>query len=341
MYKSGNNVWVTVGALLGDGIGDTSLTLSAGHGARLSAFIGTSDFTYLTFVKSTGELEIMKASQPTGDVVPVQRAMFNTGRRVWNVGERGEVRPVSGIFDDLLSVGLTLNTAAGAGGADAYTAAFPTAGQPALEDRMTFLVTAPSANATATPTLNVTLGVTATGAKTIVKGNNEALVPGDIPAAGYRCLFQYNASLDKYVLMNPARSVRQFASGTRMIFQQTTPPVGWTKEVNSAYNDSALRIVTGTAGSSGTVEFSTVFSGSGLVGSSTLSAAQGAVHAHSINAPVPTGGTTGTGGSRGNVMSGTQTDFVQTSIANSSGGSSHNHTIPALKYRDVIVAVQD
>ena len=38
-----------------------------------------------------------------------------------------------------------------------------------------------------------------------------------------------------------------FASGTRMLFQQTAAPTGWTKESAAAYNDAALRFTTATA----------------------------------------------------------------------------------------------
>ena len=47
-----------------------------------------------------------------------------------------------------------------------------------------------------------------------------------------------------------------FASGTKMIFQQTTAPTGWTKD--TTHDDKALRVVTGTAGSGGTNAFSTL-----------------------------------------------------------------------------------
>ena len=45
--------------------------------------------------------------------------------------------------------------------------------------------------------------------------------------------------------------------GTRMLFQQTAAPTGWTKD--TTHNDKALRIVSGTASSGGTLSFSTVF----------------------------------------------------------------------------------
>jgi hypothetical protein len=47
-----------------------------------------------------------------------------------------------------------------------------------------------------------------------------------------------------------------FPSGTRMLFQQTTAPTGWTKD--TANNDKALRVVSGTVSSGGTNPFSTL-----------------------------------------------------------------------------------
>ena len=61
-----------------------------------------------------------------------------------------------------------------------------------------------------------------------------------------------------------------FPSGTAMIFAQTSAPTGWTK--STTHNDKALRVVSGTAGSGGTVAFSTAFTNqgvSGTVGSTT------------------------------------------------------------------------
>lgn len=46
-------------------------------------------------------------------------------------------------------------------------------------------------------------------------------------------------------------------AGTKMLFQQTTAPTGWTKD--TTHNDKSLRIVSGTVGSGGSVAFSTLF----------------------------------------------------------------------------------
>ena len=48
--------------------------------------------------------------------------------------------------------------------------------------------------------------------------------------------------------------------GAIMYFEApTTPGSGWVKKTDAAYNDVALRVVTGTPGTGGTLDFSTVF----------------------------------------------------------------------------------
>lgn len=51
----------------------------------------------------------------------------------------------------------------------------------------------------------------------------------------------------------------EFASGTRLMFQQATAPLGWTLENRAEYNNSALRLVTGAPTVGGVNAFSTVF----------------------------------------------------------------------------------
>ena len=55
------------------------------------------------------------------------------------------------------------------------------------------------ANTTTTPTLNID----GLGAKTIVKGSNEAMAVANIPGADFVGLFVYDASLDKFQMVNP------------------------------------------------------------------------------------------------------------------------------------------
>ncbi len=93
-----------------------------------------------------------------------------------------------------------LYTAAAAGGTvDAITATFDPA-LAALTDNTLVCVIAAGANLTTTPTFAPD-GLTA---KTIVKGSNQALTPGDILGENFPMILQYNSVLDKWVLMNPA-----------------------------------------------------------------------------------------------------------------------------------------
>lgn len=57
----------------------------------------------------------------------------------------------------------------------------------------------------------------------------------------------------------PFTSLTPFPTGTRMLFQQTSAPTGWTKETGATYNDSAMRVVTGTAATGGANAFTTLF----------------------------------------------------------------------------------
>ena len=84
-----------------------------------------------------------------------------------------------------------------------------------------------------------------------------------------------------------------FDSGTVMLFAQTTAPTGWTKNTSTGDN-SALRVVTGTASTGGSQGFTTAFASqtptgsvsitavSGSAGSTTLSTPQIPSHTHTV-----------------------------------------------------------
>ena len=75
-------------------------------------------------------------------------------------------------------------------------------------------------------------------------------------------------------------------SGSNMLFQQTTAPTGWTKV--TTYNNYAVRIVSGSASTGGSVAFTTAFASQavsgtnsgGAVSATSLSTGQLASHAH-------------------------------------------------------------
>ena len=134
-----------------------------------------------------------------------------------------------------------------------------------------------------------------------------------------------------------------FTSGTLMLFQQTAAPTGWTKQ--TTHNDKALRVVSGTASSGGSVAFSTAFasqavSGSianttatnqaqtagGTVGSHTLTTAQ--IPAHNHRASLYHSIVGWSGNSPGRVLA-NGLNYLSDGAQNTTdtgGGGSHNHS---------------
>lgn len=98
------------------------------------------------------------------------------------------------------------------GTSDAITGTFtPTVSS--LTDGLLVYVYSSAANTTTTPTF----AADATAATTIVKGNNLALVPGDIPGSGYWLELQYDATLAKWSLLNPATGVNIIDKGIKPV----------------------------------------------------------------------------------------------------------------------------
>lgn len=151
-----------------------------------------------------------------------------------------------------------------------------------------------------------------------------------------------NGTLENGTLTN-VTSIPQFiATGSNMIFEQTTAPINWTK-VTTGVNNYAMRVVTGTAAPGGTVAFSTVFSsargvsgsvgqgaGGGTVGgaaaninTATLSLAQIPPHGHGYDRGGPT--------ARGAPLGGAQVSNYPWSSATTGGaggGGAHDHGSP-------------
>jgi hypothetical protein len=169
-----------------------------------------------------------------------------------------------------------------------------------------------------------------------------------------------------------------FPSGTRMLFQQTAAPTGWTKDTTQ--NDKALRVVSGAVSSGGSVAFSTAFANrtvsgnvdnftaTGTIVGTALDATQIPSHSHFIASPGGVGSgalsnsnyvdysMTSWGTSNNNyVLYGTSagSDRGLTSATGSGAththtftGTAHNHSFSttldmAVQYVDLIIASKD
>ena len=173
---------------------------------------------------------------------------------------------------------------------------------------------------------------------------------------------------------------QSFPSGTRMSFQQTAAPTGWTKDTTAAINDSAMRLVTGAVVNGGSVAFSTAFAskavsgsiavtvsagtlavgaGTFAVGATTLATTQIPSHTHSVSIYY-----SGTTGSNAGYTNAANTASIVGATGAQGGGTSHTHSLTgapsisgspsvtgqtftgtainlAVKYYDFIIASKD
>jgi hypothetical protein len=154
-------------------------------------------------------------------------------------------------------------------------------------------------------------------------------------------------------------------SGTKMLFQQTAAPTGWTKV--TTHNDKAIRVVSGTASSGGSVGFETAFASqavagtisssiSGSIASHTLTVDEIPSHTHSqYTDRVQEGFDNGTSYAGYSPSAGNHSPTTW-SIGSTGGGQGHTHGVGTLavtstftgtavdldvSYVDVIIASKD
>lgn len=218
--------------------------------------------------------------------------------------------------------------------------------------RLTFRA---AANNTAAVSANVN-GLGSKKIRAMGAAGDVDLVAADLKTNGvYEIVYSSTADTGTgaWILMGANKAIGgdridTFPAGTRMLFQQTTAPTGWTKITD--HNDKALRVVSGTAGSGGTVAFTTAFS-SQNVGATAITAAQMPSHTHGFSGTTSavsndhTHSFTGTGGTSTNgnhthnisnggsiVSFGAGGNLSVTSGSNSNGAGiaasgDHSHTV--------------
>lgn len=239
---------------------------------------------------TTGAFSVTcKTSAGTGVVVNSAQAIVGDGTNIYSA------------VNDAISL-LGENVAHAAGTADALTAAFTPAPH-SWPDGVPFFVRAASANATATPTFTPNSGTLT--AKTIVKGANGALVAGDIAGAGHWLVLQYDSTLDKVVLLNPATGVVSVGvpAGSVIYSAQNTPPSGYLRANGAAVSRTTYANLFGAIGTTfGAGDGSTTFTLPDLRGEfirswddargvdygrafGSTQASQNLSHAHSVNDP--------------------------------------------------------
>jgi hypothetical protein len=137
------------------------------------------------------------------------------------------------------------------------------------------------------PVGNGGTGATSLNANSVVIGNGVSAPTFVAPGSSGNVLTSNGTSWT-------SAAAAAFDSGTVMLFAQTTAPTGWTKDTTN-YNNSGLRVVTGSASTGGSVDFTTAFASqtpsgsvsitsvSGSAGNTTLSTPQIPSHNHVVN----------------------------------------------------------
>lgn len=178
-------------------------------------------------------------------------------------------------------------------------------------------------------TSDAAIGVkTASGSAQSVGTNSQALIVCD----GTNGVSTY---------INSTVATPSFPSGTIMLFVQTAAPTGWTKV--TTYNDAALRVVNGTAGSGGSANFSTIFGAGGVASNAiALTTAQMPSHSHSLSPNNNINYSRAAFDPGGLAFQTNDVGGPTLSIGNTGGSDTHYHTTTMqLKYVDTIIASKD
>lgn len=99
--KVANNAFGTLAS--GINSSATSITLTTGQGARFPS-LGAGDYFYATLIDTSNNLEIVKCTARSTDVLTVVRAQESTTARAYSAGDRIEIRLTAQTFLDSTAV---------------------------------------------------------------------------------------------------------------------------------------------------------------------------------------------------------------------------------------------
>lgn len=111
--KLKNNAFGTI--LIGINASATSLTLATGDGAKFPA-LGVGDYCYATLINTSNNLEIIKVTARSGDVMTIVRAQDGTTATAYVINDRIELRLVAIVINEKADLDLVTSVARGGTG---------------------------------------------------------------------------------------------------------------------------------------------------------------------------------------------------------------------------------
>lgn len=210
-----NNAYATITGSISAGTANPlTITVTSGQGSRFSTITNGSGRWFMAALVDEGpnKVEIVHCYQHDSgspDTFICLRARDGTTARDWSGGDNLiQISDCESGWSEHLDRFQLKGVAVAGGTANALTASF-TCGYQQLVDGMRFRLRASAAN-TAAMTFAPTLDHSAFGgttyvmsARAIVKGNNAALVGGEVPGAGYHIDLVYRSPTDDFLLLNP------------------------------------------------------------------------------------------------------------------------------------------
>lgn len=210
----------------------TSITVAPGTGALFpSPTTGQGFRVTLNSVSTPTLYEICICTARSGDTLTVIRGQEGTTASPFSLSDIIGNFDTAGTMADLvqseqLQMGTYVYKDVG-GTANALTATV-NSNLTTIPDGLNLLLGSAYAN-TGPVTFTLTLGSTVQSAYPIVKGNNAALIAGDIPSAGYPIQVNWSPEFMAFVMQNPATGilVASVPTGAIVNFPATTAPSGF------------------------------------------------------------------------------------------------------------------
>lgn len=169
------------------------------------------------------------------------------------------------------------------------------------------------------------------------------------------------AAISRWISTRYTTGIDGFASGTKMLFQQTSAPLGWTKD--TSHDEHVLKVVSGDVSSGGSLDFTAVFTTheiEGDVEGHELTVAEMPAHRHHLFVDDQKGSTSNSSvgantqayegwlvNDVGYIIQGTSGNPTVGRSAEVGGGDPHTHEFTGgdieldVKYVDVIIATKD